>query len=204
RPRTSVHHMDSPLHEEWHPRPCRSAPHRALKQRAKLVGRLESGPAPAACRTNRSCRPNPSSDRSCRGGRHPTLLGGAMSRRNPIALAIVTLLVPAIAMAQNAPQTAAQGAVITGVVRSDAQALLRGANVRIQSLNVATVANDLAQYRLVVPASQIGQEVVIEARAIGFAATQVRVIARAGSMTQNIAMVTRAVQLDQVVVTGTA
>ena len=127
-----------------------------------------------------------------------------MSRRIPIALAVVSFLVPAIATAQNAPRPAAQGAVITGVVRSDAQALIPGANVRIQSLNVATVANDLAQYRLVVPASQIGQEVVIEVRAIGFAATQVRVIARAGTITQNIAMVTRAVQLDQVVVTGTA
>jgi TonB-linked SusC/RagA family outer membrane protein len=127
-----------------------------------------------------------------------------MTRRILLALAIGSLVSPAIAAAQNPAQAAPQGPVITGVVRSDAQTLIPGANVRIATLNIGSVANDLGQYRLVLPASQIGQEVIVEARAIGYAATPVRVTVRAGTTTQNIVMPTKAVQLDQMVVSGTA
>jgi TonB-dependent starch-binding outer membrane protein SusC len=126
-----------------------------------------------------------------------------MPRRFFIALATASFLAPALAVAQTPPQTT-QGAVITGVVRSDAQSIIPGANVRIQALTLSTVTNDLGQYRLVIPAAQLGREVVIESRAIGYAATSVRLIPRAGAQTQNITMATQAVQLDQVVVSGTA
>ena len=119
-----------------------------------------------------------------------------MPRKNPIALAILTLLIPVTAFAQSA--------VVTGTVRSDAQITIPGAHISIPALGLNSVANDLAQYRFVIPAAQVGQELTIEARAIGFASTTVKVVARAGTVTQNITMATRAVQLDQVLVTGTA
>lgn len=120
-----------------------------------------------------------------------------MQRRALIALTLGTLLSPVVVLAQ-------QTSVITGVVRSDAQATIPGAHVSIAALNLNQVANDLGQYRLVIPAAQVGQEVVIEARAIGYGSTTVRVVATAGTVTRNIVMVTKAVQLDQVVVSGTA
>jgi TonB-dependent starch-binding outer membrane protein SusC len=119
-----------------------------------------------------------------------------VQRKTLIALAFGTLLSPAVALAQTS--------VISGVVRSDAQLTIPGAHVSIPALNLNQVANDLGQYRLVIPAAQVGQDVVIEARAIGFGSTTIHVVARAGSVTRNITMVTKAVQLDQVVVSGTA
>jgi TonB-linked SusC/RagA family outer membrane protein len=120
-----------------------------------------------------------------------------MPRKMLLALAIGILFMPAAAFAQDA--------VITGVVRSNAQAPVPGAFVAIQSLNMQQVTNDYGQYRFVIPAAQVnGQVVKIEARSIGFNNAEATVTLRPGTITQNITMVVRAIQLDEVVVTGTA
>lgn len=119
-----------------------------------------------------------------------------MRRRLLFALATGVLLAPASLFAQSV--------ILTGVVRSDAQAIIPGALVTIPALNLSQVTNDLAQYRLVIPDAQVGQAVVIQVRSIGFASAEATVTLRAGTNTRNFTLVTRAIQLDQVVVSGTA
>jgi TonB-linked SusC/RagA family outer membrane protein len=98
----------------------------------------------------------------------------------------------------------AQNTVLTGVVRSDGQAPVPGAVVVIPSLELSTVTNDHGQYRFEIPAERVtGQQVTLEATSIGYSDASVTVTLRAGTITQNITMAERAVQLDEVIVTGT-
>ncbi len=100
---------------------------------------------------------------------------------------------------------AGQTATLTGYVRSDAQAPVPGAVVGITSLNLRTVTNDYGQYLLIVPAQNVtGQQVALTATSIGFSETSVTITLNAGTITQNITLPTRAIALDELVVTGTA
>jgi len=112
-------------------------------------------------------------------------------------LALGFLLVPVHVSAQNA--------TLTGYVRSDAQAPIPGALVTLPSLNLSAVSNDYGQYRITIPASLVtGQEVVIQVTSLGYSDAQVSIVLRPGSNTENITLSTRAIALDEVIVTGTA
>lgn len=119
-----------------------------------------------------------------------------MQRRFSLALAMVILLAPSSVLAQ--------AIVVSGVVRDDAQITIPGALVSIPALGLSQVANDLAEYRFTIPSGQPGQEIRIEARALGHAPTSLTVALRTGTVTQNITLVKRAVQIEGVVVSGTA
>src|SRR5262249_39756310 len=121
------------------------------------------------------------------GDRNSTHPGGAMPRGVRIALAIGTLLFPIATYAQTP-----QPAVINGTVKSEAQVIVPGPHVSVTALGLNQVANDLGQYKLTIPPAEVGHEVVIEVRAIGFASNTSRMIVRAGTQTHDIVMVTKA------------
>lgn len=123
-----------------------------------------------------------------------------MLRKTLSAAAVLAfLVVPGVASAQDAR--------LTGYVRSDAQAPVPGAQVTLTagSLNLTTVTNEFGQYVILIPAAQVsGQTATITAASLGFADAEVQVTLRPGTITQNITIATRAISLDEIVVTGTA
>jgi TonB-dependent starch-binding outer membrane protein SusC len=119
-----------------------------------------------------------------------------MPRKTLLLSLLATLLLPAGVFAQNT--------VLSGLVRSDALSPVAGAIVTISELELTTVTNDYGQYRFEIPADRVtGQQVTIRTTSIGFADASATVTLRAGAITQNLTMPERAVQLDEVVVTGT-
>jgi TonB-dependent starch-binding outer membrane protein SusC len=120
-----------------------------------------------------------------------------MPRRMLLPVLVLTsLLVPGVVSAQNT--------VLSGVVRSDAQAPISGAFLSIPALDLTAVSNDYGQYRFTIPADRVtGQQVTISATSIGYADAEVQVTLRPGVIIQNITLAERAIQLDEVVVTGT-
>ena len=117
-----------------------------------------------------------------------------MLRRTLLALGL--LVAPAIVSAQDI--------ILTGTVKSNAQAAIPNAFISIPQLSLTQVANASGEYRFVIPGARAGQSVTLEARSIGHQNTSVPVELRAGTVTQNIVMAVKAVQLDEVVVSGTA
>ena len=117
-----------------------------------------------------------------------------MLRKTLLALGL--LVAPAIASAQDI--------ILTGSVKSNAQAAIPNAFISIPQLSLTQVANASGEYRFVIPAARAGQSVTLEARSIGHQNTSIPVQLTAGTMTQNIVMAVKAVQLDEVVVSGTA
>lgn len=114
-----------------------------------------------------------------------------------LALGLGLLAVPVCVFAQNT--------TLTGYVRSDAQAPIPGAFVSIPELELNTVTNDQGQYVIIIPAARVtGQRVAIQVSSLGYGDTEVMVTLRPGIISQNISMPTRAVALDELVVTGTA
>ncbi|MGQ0538034.1 MAG: carboxypeptidase-like regulatory domain-containing protein, partial [Gemmatimonadaceae bacterium] len=64
----------------------------------------------------------------------------------------------------------AQGATISGRVRSEQGQLLQGANVLVTELNVSVGTSDQGVYRITLPAERVrGQTVTIRVRSIGYA-----------------------------------
>ena len=93
-----------------------------------------------------------------------------MPRKTLLALAIGILLTPVAVFAQNT--------IVTGQIRSNAQAPIPGAFVGIPSLALTTVANASGEYRFNIPADRVtGQEVTIEARSIPIEASRSRITA---------------------------
>jgi TonB-dependent starch-binding outer membrane protein SusC len=115
--------------------------------------------------------------------------------RRPL-LALGLLAAPAIASAQDI--------ILTGSVKSNAQTAIPNAFISIPQLSLTQVANASGDYRFVIPATRAGQTVTLEARSIGHQNTSIPVTLRAGTVTQNVVMAVKAVQLDEVVVSGTA
>jgi len=97
-----------------------------------------------------------------------------------------------------------QDIILTGSVKSNAQAAIPNAFISIPQLSLTQVANASGDYRFVIPAARAGQQVTLEARSIGHQNTSIPVTLHAGTVTQNIVMAVKAVQLDEVVVSGTA
>ena len=95
-------------------------------------------------------------------------------------LTIGMLLAPAAAFAQDI--------ILTGTVKSNAQAPIASAFISIPQLSLSQVANASGEYRFVIPASQAGKQVTLEARSIGHTSTNIPVTLRVGTITQNIVM----------------
>ncbi|MGH7502434.1 MAG: SusC/RagA family TonB-linked outer membrane protein [Longimicrobiales bacterium] len=113
-----------------------------------------------------------------------------------LGLVVSSLLTPAVAFAQNT--------VLSGTVRSETQALVAGAFISIPALELTAVSNEYGVFRFEIPAARVtGQQVTIEVSSIGYSETQVLVTLRPGAITQDITLAERAIQLDEVVVTGT-
>jgi len=120
-----------------------------------------------------------------------------MPRKFPLLVLVLGLLLtPVAAFAQNA--------VIMGVVRTETQQPVSGALVAIPAVEATTVTNEYGQYRIVVPANRVtGQQVQINVTSIGYSDGVATITLRAGTINQNIIMSEQAIQLDEVVVTGT-
>jgi TonB-linked SusC/RagA family outer membrane protein len=98
----------------------------------------------------------------------------------------------------------AQTATITGSVRSQAQAPVRGAFVMIPGLEVSTLTNDAGAFLLVVPADRArGQQETLVVRQIGFRTQEITVTVSPGTHRRDIVLQEEAILLDEVVVTGT-
>jgi TonB-linked SusC/RagA family outer membrane protein len=121
-----------------------------------------------------------------------------MPRIRSLVAALVAVLVLPLA-------AAAQDAVISGVVRSQTQAPVRGAFVTLSGIEgAAAVTNDNGLYRLVVPASRVqGQQVMMNVSSIGYRSTDVTITLRPGAMQQDVTLSEEAIALDEVIVTGT-
>lgn len=114
-----------------------------------------------------------------------------------VALVLGLFVTPGVVFAQNT--------VLQGVVRTEAQTPVPGAQVMIPSLEISTATNEYGQYRFNIPAAQVpAQPVIIRVSSIGYGTTEVTVTLRPGSMVQNITVSEQAIRLDDVVVTGTA
>ncbi len=97
----------------------------------------------------------------------------------------------------------AQGAVITGTVKSQQGQNLQGAQVRIADLNVAVGTNEDGTYRITLAAERIrGQTVVLSVRMIGFKPQTKNVTMSAGNQTHDFTLDVDVNRLSEVVVTG--
>ncbi len=96
------------------------------------------------------------------------------------------------------------GTTITGKVTNEQGVGLPGATVLIQGTTIGAHTDDAGQYTSVVPASRAnGQNAVLVARTIGYAARQIPIVLTAGSnVAQDFALVVNPLNLDVVVVTG--
>jgi TonB-linked SusC/RagA family outer membrane protein len=115
------------------------------------------------------------------------------------ALAIVFSLFAA-AIAPNARAQEAQGAIEGRVTQADNGRPVVGARLHVSGLTVRAVTNEAGEYRIVVPARQIELTV----RMLGFAPQTKRVVVGANETAKaDFSVSVSALQLDQVVVTGT-
>ncbi len=97
----------------------------------------------------------------------------------------------------------AQGATVTGTVKSDAGQPLYGANVTIEALTVSVGTTEEGRYTITVPGARVrGQQVVIRARAIGYVPIVKTITINAGSQTVDFELKQDVNRLSQVVVTG--
>ena len=97
----------------------------------------------------------------------------------------------------------AQGAVITGTVKSAQDQLLQGAQVRIADMNVSVGTSEDGTYRITLGAERVrGQTVELSVRMIGFKPQTRNVTLSAGNSTQDFTLDVDVNRLSEVVVTG--
>ena len=97
----------------------------------------------------------------------------------------------------------AQGAVITGTVRSQQGQPLQGAQIRIADLNVAVGTGDDGTYRITLAADRLrGQTVALSIRSIGFKPISRNITLNTGNQTQDFQLEVDINRLSEVVVTG--
>jgi TonB-dependent SusC/RagA subfamily outer membrane receptor len=97
----------------------------------------------------------------------------------------------------------AQGAVITGTVKSAQGQNLQAVNVRIADLNVSVGTGEDGTYRItLVPDRVRGQTVTLAIRAIGFKPQQKQITINAGNQDHDFTLEVDVNRLSEVVVTG--
>ena len=121
------------------------------------------------------------------------------------ARGVVVPLVAAFVVALTAGVAQAQNTTITGKVVDQYGSPIPGANVSIRSLNLGAIANQTGGYTIVVPeASATGQQVLVNARFIGYQPADMPVTLTTGAHSVNFTLKTDPFQLNAVVVTGVA
>jgi TonB-linked SusC/RagA family outer membrane protein len=127
-------------------------------------------------------------------------MGGAITFRR--ARTAVTALGAVLLLSSVA---AAQNAVVTGRVTSNAGQPLGGANVAIPELGVGSIADANGHYNFTVSvASRTGQQVNIVARYIGYKPKRLPVTLSAGQVQHDFVLDRDILNLEEVVVTGTS
>jgi TonB-linked SusC/RagA family outer membrane protein len=112
-------------------------------------------------------------------------------------------LLPSVVSPPRALAQGTDGATITGVVASDQQQPLMGANVFITELNISVGTNEQGRYTITIPAGRVrGQTVVVRVRSIGFVPGQQSITLNPGAQTANFALKADVNRLQEVVVTG--
>lgn len=97
----------------------------------------------------------------------------------------------------------AQEAIIQGKITDENEEPLPGANVLIQLTNLGAAADINGNYKFTVPASVVrGQEVVLEARFIGYRTRTAKITLTPGTITQNFVLPIDVLHMDEIVVTG--
>ena len=100
---------------------------------------------------------------------------------------------------------AAQSAVITGKVTGKAGESLGGATVSIAEVGAAIATTTAGVYTLTIPAEQTkGQTVTLRARSVGYKPETRQIALRPGTQTFDFQLQFDVMQLEEVVVTGTA
>ncbi len=129
-------------------------------------------------------------------------LKGESMRRIRFGAAIFAV----VALALLAVASAAQAqTVISGKVIGEGGEPLGGANVLIQELSLGAAATTTGSYSFGVPADRArGQTVTLVARFIGYSPVRRQITLTAAPQTQNFTLKRDPIQLDEVVVTGTA
>lgn len=109
-----------------------------------------------------------------------------------------------VALVGGAAQAQAQSAVISGrVVSTQGQPLL-GANVYITEMNLSVGTNQQGVYTITVPAARVtGQSAVLRVRSVGFAPMERTISVTPGTQTVDFTMRPDAIQLSEMIVTGT-
>jgi TonB-linked SusC/RagA family outer membrane protein len=97
----------------------------------------------------------------------------------------------------------AQGAVITGTVRSQQGQPLSAVNIRIADLNISVGTGEDGAYRITLAAERVrGQSVAMVVRAIGFKPQTKNLTLSAGNQTHDFVLEVDVNRLSEVVVTG--
>jgi TonB-linked SusC/RagA family outer membrane protein len=97
----------------------------------------------------------------------------------------------------------AQGAVISGTVRSQQGQPLLGAQIRIADLNVSVGTGEDGTYRITLGSDRLrGQTVALSVRSIGFKPTSKDIVLNAGNQTHDFELEVDINRLSEVVVTG--
>ena len=121
------------------------------------------------------------------------------------ARGVVVPLIAACVVAATARTAQAQNTTVTGKVVDQYGSPIPGANVSIKSLKLGAVASDNGGYTIVVPAATAtGQQVIVNARFIGYQPLDQPVSLTPGAHTVNFTLKTDPFQLNAVVVTGVA
>lgn len=116
------------------------------------------------------------------------------------APALLTLLLTCVVAGTAAAQ---QGAVISGRVMSEAGNPIPSVTVAIPSVGLGAQSDEDGRYSLIVPAQRArGQEVIINARRIGFRPQEQQIPLSPGSHTVNFTMTEDVFRLGEIVVTG--
>jgi Ca-activated chloride channel family protein len=104
-----------------------------------------------------------------------------------------------------APPRPAAGVVVYGTVRDSAtKAAIASAFVNIEGGIDRTVSDSVGRYRLVLPTANVGAQVKLVVRRIGYKPAEHSIVLASDSVRVDVALLTASLQLEQIVVSGTA
>ncbi len=117
--------------------------------------------------------------------------------------AIRRLLTVVLALCAVPVAAQAQGAVISGTVRNEAQVPVANATVFIGSLGLGTQTGTDGRYSVSVPGARVaGQDVLVSVRVIGYKPATIPVTLKPGSIKQDFTLAANPLRLGEIVVTG--
>lgn len=122
------------------------------------------------------------------------------SRKLVLGYAIAAVVAALVAI----PSTAqAQGAVITGTIKSEQGQEIQGASVAIPELNISVVTNPAGVYSIVIPPARLnGSSAILRVRAIGYVPKNATVALEVGARRLDFSLGADVNRLETVVTTG--